>query len=612
MNKKYAFLPLVFLTGLFLVTSHAQNIVGSWSGTMRIEERFEGNGMKTTKMGLVTIVNNVATGTVTTTGEWYIAGKLVCKGTCSGRGAAQLWEVSFNKEESTYNVHAISPTFTCTNEGTYCEQNQGPMHPFDIVAYDQPLPTSNPNVLVGSVTHTGDVPGVGGGATTISWNLVRTIDVHLVVIPQDYDNWMPEPGRDEITKGNVLHLSLKLQKGNGQAPEVKAKSFELELENTSSEPGITLNAPLVPRIDLPDLRFQIEQPNSQLDNNFQFLRINCNGCSQAAASIASFDGGGYTTLKVKAILEDNSEVIGSLHVANGIREIPIPKRESTSNIAARWRVANNVANDDEDIEESNGNTNNGDGLSAYEEYRGVIAEGVFKRLDPRKKELGVRMKRAEFALFTTGIRLLENEADIKVIRFHENEIGNDRRLNKNSATSNIYEQNALKLEKVRLPEGVMGACEPIEVSPKIPKLATRVSVDVDQMMQIEAHYIAIGSAGPSSLQDEIAATTAHELGHALGISHHGPGGHVGIERVFSRTDVVLSPRGDSIRFRPYELGKKCVGKKGSVQSGDLSCFMAYNQYYRWAANEKPNQLIFAEVPPIPIGKNYVRMLMERV
>ncbi|MBL0130434.1 MAG: hypothetical protein IPP43_04340 [Chitinophagaceae bacterium] len=60
----------------------------------------------------------------------------------------------------------------------------------------------------------------------------------------------------------------------------------------------------------------------------------------------------------------------------------------------------------DDKEYSTGNSNDGDGLTAYEEYRGVISEkefgprnpNKFGRLDPNKKRAGNNGKRAELPI----------------------------------------------------------------------------------------------------------------------------------------------------------------------------------------------------------------------
>src|SRR6185436_17719138 len=128
----------------------------------------------------------------------------------------------------------------------------------------------------------------------------------------------------------------------------------------------------------------------------------------AHAKINSYDGGGWTTLTVKAKLDNNTEIEGHLINPGGVTEIQIPKRDPGKKIALAWLNANGDPAEMDDKETTKGEQYNGDGLTAYEEYRGVISEGKFKRLEPQKKELGVWMNRSEFPLFEIGLEWFQD------------------------------------------------------------------------------------------------------------------------------------------------------------------------------------------------------------
>jgi hypothetical protein len=225
---------LLRLVMVFLCFSYnhinAQDVTGSWSGTINLHETVTHTLGHNERRITIFFTDNMGTGTVVENGEYIVGGKLFCKSSCRGSGNAELHEVTIDKEAATYRIHAIFPPYTCTNIGQYCEQPTTYMNELDIIVSEMPL-DNNPNVLAGSETRVNDLAANGKVTTTITWNLVRSNDVELIVTPQNYDIWLPEPGKDELTKGSVISFSLNLLGRNGQPPTLKAKSFELRLSN---------------------------------------------------------------------------------------------------------------------------------------------------------------------------------------------------------------------------------------------------------------------------------------------------------------------------------------------------------------------------------------------
>ena len=463
---------------------------------------------------------------------------------------------------------------------------------------------ANRNQLAGSLSQTFETPAGSGKVTrTYSWNLSRsTGDVELIVTPENYDNWLPEPGRDELSKGTIIKISLKLLGRSGQPPAQKAKYFELRLSETSEEPGITLNAPQISVVALPDLRF-LPQANTDIRDNFQFSRINSSNGINADISIAAYDGGAYTTLTAEAVLEDNSRVQGHLLISGGITEIPVPKRPPNSMIGTAWLIANNNPGDTDDMETSRGNNHNGDGLTAYEEYRGVFSEGRFLRLDPRKKELGVKLKKNEATLFTDGMAKFEDASGLKIIRFFENEIGADRKLNKNVGSAHTYDQYALFLQK-----GVLtGDLGKSFGGPAPPKHISKVVIDQSRIAQAYRDRVAEARDFQSVLtyseKDLFVTVTAHELAHCVNVVHHGSlaPNSMNLTITRDRTAVrIFDIRNAEILTRPYPITGR-AGELGNEQSGDVSCFMLNNALCDWSVRITPDSMFFYQVPLIPLG-----------
>ena len=336
--------------------------------------------------------------------------KRKCIGDCAGTGEAELHSVIIRDWDNTYDIEAIGPA--CNGTGNCKEPwvQNGP----SITVSNQPL--TNKNVLQGTRSFNVELPGnLGNASTKITWYLVRDVaeDV-LIVTPDYYDKWLPRPGSDENNPGYWMDIQLKVIGKNGQAPTLKVDHFELKLQNTSKEPGICLNMPLKVGAILPDIRFddvlnENTSPDGQTATAMSFDGVT------GEAIVNSYDGGGYTTFSVVAIMEDKSKLQGHLLVSDGQSAIPIPKRPPGSKIGDAWLAANKNPGEADDLETSPGNTYNGDGLSAYEEYRGVISHGGFMRLDPNKKELAVKM--ADWLLFGLGKAKFEVASGVDVIPF---------------------------------------------------------------------------------------------------------------------------------------------------------------------------------------------------
>ena len=68
----------------------------------------------------------------------------------------------------------------------------------DIVVSDRWVGAER-DILSGTKTTTSDI-GVGTVTSTVTWHLVKTTvnDVELIVTPENYDSWLPEPGKMNI------------------------------------------------------------------------------------------------------------------------------------------------------------------------------------------------------------------------------------------------------------------------------------------------------------------------------------------------------------------------------------------------------------------------------
>lgn len=604
-----AFLILLFVIALHTLEAGAQNdnVQGIWSGTVTVKQTYSGEIGNSVLEITTSFSANRGTGTMKYEGRW----KGVGAGTqvdCSGSGSAELFELSMSESDDPtyyeYYIHIIGPDYTCSPPDQEGGQNKR-----DVSISDKVLAT-NLNVLSGIQTFTSET-GAGPGTTVLTWHLTRSTvnNVELIVTPEKYDTWLPEPGMHELGVGSIMNVSLKLQAKGGGPTTKKVKSFQLKLSNTSTEPGVTINFPPEAVNPMPDLRFMI-QPNASIgDDKFQSLAIGCSGCQSAQFKIGAYDGGGWTTLTAEAILTDGTRVPGHLLVSGGESDIRIPKRDPNSKIGEAWLKKYNNPGEMDDNETSTGNKNNGDGFTAYEEYRGVISEGKFKRLVPDKKELGILATPRDFTLFTEGINWFRSASKLEIIRFNfdKNEIAGSGQINVNKKTAHDYDQYALYLLNGGLGGGTLGVVYSRTNKPDVPAQVIGVVADWNEIQAV--YQLRVNEIRPETLKyalrEYLAQTVAHELGHAVNVWHHG--------RNLKEPDVlaeehnralyrIFDRNGNLINIRPWEL--TFVGKgQGTVESGDISCMLNYYPYYRWGYALGADRVnIYNQEPLLPLGK----------
>jgi hypothetical protein len=396
---------------------------------------------------------------------------------------------------------------------------------------------------------------------------------------------------------------LEVQGKNGKAPRFKVKSFELELQGTSQEPGVAINYPLQPKAEkLFDLQF------AGVDGDGQVIHVDSDNGSSGSAIINAFDGGAYATLKATAILEGGIRIQGHLLKADGSTSISIPFRTESSRIGASWSKVNGNMADNADEEKLPGNDYAGDGLTSYEEYRGVFSEGRFNRLSALKKELGVRVAAADKGNFAQGINLFSTATGVQAIVLNDNELDKDRVINKNSIYAHLYTQHGVWLVRDDR-GGAAGYNEPKELLNKTPAKSEKVVINVQHHEDIfTAQQAALKAANismPYTMEQDLAVTVAHELGHSIHLDHHGPSFLERPRHIPANTPttfLIYDYFGKQI-FVPFDV-EGTIGIPGNDASGDLNCIMAYTNSYQWVLRKQSEGvLVYQTVPATPVGNS---------
>ena len=199
--------------------------------------------------------------------------------------------------------------------------------------------------------------------------------------------------------------------------------------------------------------------------------------------------------------------------------------------------------------------------------------------------------------------MFENAGDLKIIRFYNNEIASNRRLNKNAQLAHDYDQFVLRVENRNLP-GLVGRCYR---GPGIPAVVDPVVFDWSRIQT--AYQDKANDAMPERLKftvrEYLAQTVAHELAHGVNVWHHG-------KDLYEPDTLVsdISPNRNRIYDRNNNPITACpcplesIGKSsGTVESGDLSCLINYYPYYHWGYSVGADGAnIYNQVHLLPLGK----------
>lgn len=492
-------------------------------------------------------------------------------------------------------------------------------------------------------------PGLNGGpfSWTVSGSLapfIPPLDV-VVLIPQ-YPTWRPDGGVSETDPGiNLLGIQAQLIRTdtNVNAAGVAPDGWTFSLAKVSHEPGVAMNWPSQSKLTTPsppDLAFsdginQLTYPTLTpageltLPGYCTVLELwdplKTPAPSFIDVALIPFDWGGWAVLNVTAFV-NGRQFTGHIDLDNGQKatDILLPKRQADSFIADTWKSNHDVdlvtpdTDDPETIPGTN-NQNPGDGLSLYEEYRGFYADcppddlptsisgptcvgqassppplRTFLHVEGDPKNLDLFVVNDSFPEVLEGMQKFQEGTGIHVCckTLQDDEInGVDSRVINFNHSEGAHDADQHAIVIVKGADGAPpctqnGPDKPQNV-PKIfyPSMANVLSIASKEGGQARAVWAA----------DKYPYSVAHEIGHAVAVSHHGT--HDTGYTFWSTSDGVSLLEGpvagagtpiqavfeDGKPVKPSDLGIKAggsfkiwVGHRGEQHSGDVMCFMRYN------------------------------------
>jgi hypothetical protein len=434
-------------------------------------------------------------------------------------------------------------------------------------------------------------------ALGVHGTITQTIDirgasepVELIVTPDAYDTWVPTANlASPATAGSHIAIRAELKTKNGKPvpPDMLANRIAFKLKNGSKLPGIATNYPANAKDDDYDLRFAAV-------DNLDELKVDADGqgaekrgpTDVAVANVSAYDFGGWADLVVTADLADGTTVTG--HIAGKPEgALVLPKRSGGSKIADAWRTTAGAGKADEADDDAlpAGTGFAGDGFTTFEEYRGIVCGGTHVRMDPKRKDLLVRFAPVIRAAAARGVGYFQAGTGLVVHQCTSDaELPPSRDVTSNhGAGPHHVDQHGVVVE-----QGGKGR----SAAENIGTPATA------------GHVVVAAPPGKGREQQEWDSTIAHELGHSVGIRHHGDGDRTPVYWV-KRSDGSLVERATEMNGvghdteitlldeagKPVTLtdpdvaalfaeGSQSPGLYISMlrgeHSGDASCFMRYS------------------------------------
>lgn len=431
---------------------------------------------------------------------------------------------------------------------------------------------------------------------SVSYNLTPPPVECIIENNADDGKWLPEGGGNEATAGNHRDVLAHLQvKGKPGSTPTQKGQFRFELLDCSQEPGVALNKPLANAQTTPDLRFVASTGMTPGDDGKTCQ--SAKGVQSALARLDCYDYGAYGKVRVTCTLDDGSVVYGHLEGQAGKEELSIPTDENGNHIADSWEEQEGVSGKPADWDEEDTprlDTCYGDGLSLYQEYRGLVGRDGIVRLKGKQIDLVVENRAGDG--MRAGLKLFEQGSGIHVVELGEGALPEDRWVNKNHGTGDSgVVQHGLRLVQEALPAGTIGMAWPDAVK-RSPGDCDRVALNTD-----------LSFMAATDRQSLLPAAVAHELGHALGAQHHGDsGGGTTRENLTlsdSRSNEVVGADGAVIAQRPYVLKGAAEEKaSGGESSGVWECFMRNTSFFQWVCHvDNMGVAHYYAVPPAPAG-----------
>lgn len=464
----------------------------------------------------------------------------------------------------------------------------------------------------------------GGTQTAIRWTFNPDMDVEVSVeMESAYESWLPEGNLGQPSEpGNNLRVKLKVfKKGDPTTP--RKANLKISLPYVSKNQGVCMNWPAESASGKEGLRFRKEDFQGEVslkhmdDTHLESKKA----IDKAEFQIHAYDFGAWGTLRVTARDLDGKEAKVKVR-GKDTPDLSIPLDDNGNRIADSWETAEGVkgqpADSDDDDTPSGKPSTQGDGLTLYEEYRGFSVKGAHIRTKPKKKDLFIC---DTTGLAGPGIDLFEKATKLVVHRVTQDEMG---------AASKIVNRNAAAETHAVDQHGILIVPGPAGSDPE----AVAGTKSGNFGPPVMTAQVQIPAGGSYDSGDNL-GDMAHELGHAVGLAHHGDkefdakfwfwkADDAGAWQLYEQAvDVIdgkpkwlpgqkpisvifekgLKPftHGDGLPLHfvwndPHQGWLAYVGGQGSQFSGDQECLMRYYDKQAYKSVKEPERVRYIPDP----------------
>jgi hypothetical protein len=428
-------------------------------------------------------------------------------------------------EKKAFTLFAYASSAPGVIETTSSEGNHGKL-PLPGLALKTGMALTGPALWTGPVPETGllitSEPRQVLCTLPLTADGKRTMDVSWTLTPWELEppgecsfqftdkNWWPDPTK----KPCGIEIKWK-----GKAEKVRVK-----LSGISHEPGTCLNSPKPGHED--DLlleaqdRWVIEHTGEGEGSAYEAtFVVPAEDPKKISIDVKATDYGAWAKLKVDVFMDGDWKE--AKETTTGHATVDLPYDIDGNHIADSWEEENGVrgvpADEDKDDTPSGDGNRSGDGLTVYEEYRGFLVAGKHIRTKPKEKDLFLSDQTGGMA--AAGAALFQ---DISQIKIHDkltaDELDESRVVNRNHDKGpHIVDQHGIPILKGDANSDAEAIAADAEKGFGPPVMTTHINLPTGG-----TYGRAATGAVDKSAEDNI-STVAHELGHCVGIKHHGEG-----------------------------------------------------------------------------------------
>ena len=337
------------------------------------------------------------------------------------------------------------------------------------------------------------------------WDVRRKLDVAILLEEPDRDWWPSGEPRPNT-------VSLKARFDN----DTLEGRFRFRLAEVTEEPGYALNAG---NFTNKDLEFASGQAGFEAaeETDDGWTIEGTEAANEIEIIVQALDYGAWGRLSCEAMVDGDWY---ACETAAGAFSVTLPLDDDLDLIADSWAEDNATGGSNDTDPKPSGTEEDNDGLSNYEEYRGVLAQGIHYRTDPKTKTLFLRDDQG-LARSTTALTIFDlyylssNEvggADGRVANFNQCEGAH--------AGHHLDDQYAVVVTNGGLSNtwnwGCAFPCVGRALGP--PSSCTDARIYVPQITADMATWNNGTFAGLGEII--ISQVVDHEIGHCIGTHHH--------------------------------------------------------------------------------------------